>query len=81
MLSKKLGDRGAVYVVPSFVFGTRVNPSAPGTDDDTLVLGLGARLRLTGAMALVAEYHPRLAGYRGDLGSGDRKSLTAFGVE
>jgi len=81
VLSKKLGSRGAVYVVPSWVAGTRVNPSAPSEDDDTFVLGLGARVRLFGVMYLVGEYHPRLAGYKGDLGSGDRAALATFGVE
>jgi hypothetical protein len=32
-------------------------------------------------MALVGEVHPRLAGYAGDLGSGDRAALASFGVE
>jgi hypothetical protein len=32
-------------------------------------------------MYLVGEYNPRLAGYKGDLGSGDSKSLGSFGVE
>jgi hypothetical protein len=32
-------------------------------------------------MALVGEIHPRLAGYAGDLGSGDPASLASFGVE
>ena len=81
VLSRKLGTRAAFYVVPSWVGNTRVVPSAPGDDDATLVLGLGARIRLTGAMAVVGEYHPRLAGYRGDLGSGDPDSLASFGVE
>jgi hypothetical protein len=81
VLSRKLGTRGAVYVVPSWVGNTRIVPSAPGDDDGTLVLGLGARIRLTGSMAVVGEYHPRLAGYRGDLGSGDPDSLATFGLE
>jgi len=81
VLSKKLGDRGAVYLVPYWVGHTRTNPSAPGTDDDTFVLGLGARLRLTRTMYAVAEYSPRLAGYKGDLGSGDSSSLASVGVE
>jgi hypothetical protein len=81
VLSRKLGTRGAVYVVPSWVGHTRTVPSAPGDDDGTLVLGLGARLRLTGSMAVVGEYHPRLAGYAGDLGSGDPDSLVTFGLE
>jgi hypothetical protein len=81
VLSRKIGTRGAIYVVPSWVGNTRTVPSAPGDDDGTLVLGLGARLRLTGSMAVVGEYHPRLAGYRGDLGSGDPDSLATFGLE
>lgn len=81
VLSKKLGTRGAVYASPAWVGNTRINPSAPGDEDDTVLLGLGARLRVSGTMALVAEYHPRLAGYKGNLGSGDRKSLATFGVE
>ena len=32
-------------------------------------------------MSLVGEYHPRLAGYRGNLGSGDSDPLGSFGVE
>ena len=81
VLSRKLGTRAAFYVVPSWVGNTRVVPSAPGDDDGTLVLGLGARIRLTGSMAVVGEYHPRLAGYGGDLGSGDPDSLATFGLE
>ena len=81
VVSRRLGTRAALYVVPSWVGNTRITPSAPGTEDWTLVLGLGARLRLTKTMALVGEVHPRLAGYAGDLGSGDPASLASFGVE
>jgi hypothetical protein len=79
--SRTLGTRGAVYVAPAWVGNTRVVPSAPGDEDGTLVLGLGARLRLVGSMALVGEVHPRLAGYAGDLGSGNPDALATFGVE
>jgi hypothetical protein len=81
VVSRRLGTRAALYVVPSWVGNTRITPSAPGHEDGTLVLGLGARLRLTKTMALVGEIHPRLAGYAGDLGSGDPASLASFGVE
>ena len=60
--------RGAVYACPSWVGNTRVNPSAPGSEDGTLLLGVGARLRVTKMMSLLGEVHPRLAGYAGDLG-------------
>jgi hypothetical protein len=81
LVSRKLGGRAALYAEPSFVANTRVTPSAPGSEDWTALLGLGVRLRVTRAMSLVGEYHPRLAGYRGDLGSGDSGALGTFGVE
>jgi hypothetical protein len=81
VLSRRLGTRAALYAEPSWVGHTRITPSAPGTEDGTLVLGLGARLRLTRTMALVGEINPRLAGYAGDLGSGDSAAAASFGVE
>jgi hypothetical protein len=81
VLSRRLGSLGAVYAVPSWVGNTRINLSAPSTHDSTVVLGLGARLRVTRTMSLVGEVHPRLAGYEGDLGSGDSRSLATFGIE
>jgi hypothetical protein len=54
-----------VYAVPAWI--ARVRPlSDPGAGDDwTLVLGLGGRLRLGEVYAVLAEVHPRLAGYKG----------------
>jgi uncharacterized beta barrel domain-containing protein DUF5777 len=81
VLSRKLGSHGAVYAVPAWVGNTNINAEDVTTDDSTLVLGLGARLLVSDSVALVGEYHPRLAGYKGDRGSGDRKSLVTFGIE
>jgi len=81
VLSRKLGTRGALYAVPSWVGNTRIIQGGQGDEDSTLVLGLGARLRLTGRMSLVGEVNPRLAGYKGDRGSGDPSPLATFGVE
>jgi hypothetical protein len=81
LVSRRLGSHGAVYVEALWVGNTRISPSAPGTDDGSFLLGLGARLRVTKGMSLVGEVHPRLAGYAGDLGSGDADSLATFGVE
>jgi hypothetical protein len=81
VLSRTLGPRGAVYLVPSWVGNTRIVPSAPGTDDSTLVLGIGARVHATRKTSLLAEIHPRLAGYKGDLGSGAPARLASFGLE
>jgi hypothetical protein len=81
LVSRRLGSRGAVYAEPQWVGNTRVVPSAPGQDDGTFLVSLGARLRVTGSMSLLGEVHPRLAGYAGDLGSGDARSLATFGIE
>jgi hypothetical protein len=81
LVSRKLGGRAAVYAAPAWVGNTRINPSAPAGDEGTLLLGLGARLRVTKVMSLLGEVHPRLAGYAGDLGSGDPDPLATFGVE
>lgn len=81
VLSRKLGTRGAIYLAPGWAGNTRVVPSAPGTEDSTFVLGAGARLRLGRSLSLVGELHPRLGGYRGDLGSGDPDAVASFGIE
>jgi Membrane bound beta barrel domain (DUF5777) len=78
VLSRRLGDRGALYAVPQWIGNTRRDFEAGG-QDSTLVLGLGGRFRLAGHLSLVGEVHPRLAGYRGrPTGSG---SILSFGVE
>lgn len=74
-LSRRLGDRVALYASPSFVGNTNL-AEGEGADDGSLVLGLGARLRVAGRTSLLAEYHPRLAGF-----DGDDASLVAFGIE
>jgi len=73
-VSRRLGERGAVYLSPAFVGNTNLR-GAEG-DDGSLVLGLGARLRLGEKWALLAEAHPRLAGF-----DGGNDSLLAFGIE
>lgn len=81
VVSRKLAARGALYAVPAWVGNTRLDPITQGNDDSTLVLGLGARLRVSETVSLLAEAHPRLAGYKGDRGSGDPKPLYTFGIE
>ncbi len=63
--SRRLGDRAALYLVPRGVGNTRAEGAA-GEDDSTLVLGLGARVRLGGHSYLVADASPRVAGYEGE---------------
>ena len=52
----------AVYGEPFLVVNTN-GSSGQGWDNNTLMVGLGARARLLSAMYLVAEISPRLSGY------------------
>ena len=59
-VSRKVAGRAAVYAEPLFVINS--NPSAnAGSDNNTLMVGLGTRVRVRPSMYLVAEVTPRLA--------------------
>lgn len=74
VMSTRLASRGGLYLLPRWVH--HVNPSpAPGEDEDTLVMGVGGRLRLGASVYLVGEVAPRLAGYAPGVAYG------SFGVE
>jgi len=81
VVSRKLGTHGALYAVPTWVGNTNATAEDITSDDSTLLLGLGARILVRPSVALVGEYHPRLAGYKGNRGSGDRASRVSFGIE
>lgn len=72
VVSRKLGTRAALYAVPAWVSNTNTDLD---DDEGTFMVGLGGRLRLGEAFALVGEFVPRLAG----LDEGDHH-LT-FGIE
>lgn len=78
ILSKRLGDRVSVYVDPTFVGNVNnalfLHPDLPDTDDDdnddgnqdeTFMVGLGARLRVRPTVYLVGEFVPRVSGFDG----------------
>lgn len=60
VLSRNTGRRAALYVEPLYVINA--NPFAVG-ENDTFMVGVGARVRLRPATYVVAEYTPRIAGY------------------
>lgn len=60
VVSRRLNDRGAVYVTPMFVL--KPLPESATADDSAFLLGLGARLRLGSSSYIVGEYVPRLSG-------------------
>lgn len=64
LASRKVGRVAAVYVEPIFMFNTNASPADVVEHNDTLMLGLGARVRISRAAYLVGEVTPRLWGYQ-----------------
>ena len=62
-ISRELGRRGAVYFEPIWVNNSNPLPKALTDDNDTVMLGVGARIRVRPTVYLVAEIVPRVAGY------------------
>jgi hypothetical protein len=60
VVSRRFGDRLAVYAVPVWVHQSAVTLDGPR---DTGYLGLGGRLRLTPRLYVVGEVSPRLGGF------------------
>lgn len=62
-VSRELGMHGAVYVEPIWVHNSNL-VDLPGENNDTFMVGLGARIRVRPTVYLVGEVTPRAAGYR-----------------
>jgi hypothetical protein len=74
VVSRNAARRAALYAEPMWVANS--NPAADaGSDNNTLMVGLGTRVRVRPAMYLVAEMTPRLTGF--DPGV----SQVSFGLE
>jgi hypothetical protein len=81
VVSRRLGRRGAIYASPAWIGNVRPasDPAtSPDDEDGTLLVGLGARIRLAETFSIVGEIHPRLAGYTG---SENGAMLASFGFE
>ena len=63
LLSRELGDRGAVYVEPMFVNNSNGLPDELVEDNNTVMVGLGARVRIRPTVYLMLEGTPRVSGY------------------
>jgi hypothetical protein len=74
ILSRQLGDHGAVYLVPMFVGNANLLELDPTEDDSTFVIGFGARIRIRPTVYLVGEFNPRV-GYDARVNQG------SFGIE
>ncbi len=64
ILSHEVGDRAAFYVEPMWVNNSNPLPSALADHNDTFLLGIGGRVRISSTVTLVAETAPRLRGYK-----------------
>ena len=60
VLSRELGEHGALYVEPMWVNNSNPEPAELADDNDTLLLGLGARVRIRPSLYVVAELIPRV---------------------
>jgi hypothetical protein len=62
-VSRTLGGHGAIYFEPIWVRNSNTGPDVAGIDNDTLMLGAAARLRVRPTVSLVGEITPRVSGY------------------
>jgi len=74
VVSRELGGWGAIYAEPMWVNNSNPLPSELTDDNDTFILGLGARLRIRPTVYLVGELIPRV-GYEPGVNHG------TFGIE
>lgn len=63
IVSREIGTRAALYLEPGFVANTNPLPKDDADDNHTVVLGVGARLRVRSTVYLVLEATPRLTGF------------------
>ena len=74
VVSREFGDYGAVYFEPIWVNNSNSLPSELADDNDTFLLGVGARIRIRPTVYLVGEVIPRV-------GFDPNVNHAAFGLE
>ena len=74
LASRKLAKIAAVYAEPMYVFNTPFS-SGPGIDKNTMMIGLGTRVRILPTTYLVGEITPRVSGYKPGV------DQASFGIE
>ena len=75
IISRQIGDRAALYFEPVWVNNTNDLPSEVVDDNDTVLAGLGARVRIRPSVYLFLEAAPKVAGYN------EGASHVSFGIE
>jgi hypothetical protein len=64
IISRRFDERAALYIEPLWVHHSNVQPASAADGNDTLMIGLGGRVRVRPSLSIAAEFSPRLAGYR-----------------
>lgn len=64
VLSRELGERGAIYLQPAWVNNSNPQPTELVDDNDTVLVGVGGRFRIRRSTYLLIEAAPRVSGYR-----------------
>ena len=59
VVSRELGSHGAVYVEPMWVGNTNPREDLFGDDDNTFLVGIGARVRIRPTVYVLGEIVPR----------------------
>ena len=63
LFSREVGDRAGLYIEPMWVNNSNPFPDELIEDNDTFVIGLGARVRLRPTVYVFVEGAPRVAGF------------------
>jgi hypothetical protein len=63
LLSREFGEYGAVYAEPMWVNNSNPLPEELVDDNNTFIIGLGARVRIRPTVYLLVEGAPRVGGY------------------
>jgi len=75
IISRTIGEHGALYVEPLWINNTNQLPGEVVDNNDTFIVGVGGRLRVAPTMYIVGEVSPRPAGYKPGVTQG------SFGLE
>ena len=75
VISRRIGDVAALYVVPTWVNNTNSLPKEVVAHNDTVYVGVGARVRIRPTVYVVAEVIPRTGGFK------PGTNQASFGIE
>src|SRR5262249_29778610 len=66
IISRSAGEWPAFYVEPLWINNSNQSPRELVDDNDSIMIGLGARIRIRPTVYLVGEWAPRVSGYEPD---------------